>query len=77
MLFLTTGGSCRATIMGREERRERLLMSERNTSQLPRLLCCTMERERETPLAGGRGEGVMVFRISGLGPGHRQERERD
>ena len=52
-----TGGSCRAMIMGGEVRRERLLVSERNTSQLPKLLCCTMERKGATPPASGGAEG--------------------
>ena len=59
-----------------EGRRERLPISERNTSQVPRLLCCTMEREGETPPAGGGGEGVSACCISGLGPDHCLERER-
>ena len=51
-------------------------MRERNTSQLPRLLCCTMERERETPPAvGGGGEGAGHC-ISGPSPGHQVGRER-
>ena len=62
--------------MGGEMRRERLLMSERNTSQLPRQLCCMMERERETPPAGGGGEGESACCISGPSPGHQTERER-
>ena len=56
--------------MGGEGRRERLLVSERNTSQLPRLLCCKMERERATPPASGGGEGELVCCISGSNPGH-------
>ena len=75
MPFLT-GGSCKATIIGGEGRDERLLMRERNTSQLPRLLCCTMERERETPPAGGGGgEGVWYY-ISWPSPGYQVGRER-
>ena len=76
MPFLT-GGSCKATIIGEVGRRERLLMRERNTSQLPRLLCCTMERERETPPAGGGGDEQRVSSISGPGPDHQVGRERD
>ena len=62
--------------MGGEGRRERLLMSERNTSQLPRLLCCTIERERETLPACGGGEGELECCISGPGPGRQEGRER-
>ena len=52
-----TGGSCKATIIGGVGRENKELMSERNTSQLPRLLCCTMDRERETrqPVVGEEG----------------------
>ena len=55
-----TGGSWWATIMEEEGSRERLPISERNTSQLPRLLCCTMESEGKTLSAGNREEGESV-----------------
>ena len=71
-----TGGSWRATIMGEGRSSVRLLISERNTSQLPRLLCCTMERERKTLSAGGRGEGELVCCISGPGPSRQWGQER-
>ena len=75
MPFLT-GGSCKATIMGMEGREERLLMRERNTSQLPRLLCCTMERARETPPAGGGGEEGVGCSINGPSPDRQEGQER-
>ena len=62
--------------MGEEGRRKKLFMSERNTSQLPRLLCCTMEKEGKTPLAGGGGEGETVCCISESGPGDQWGQER-
>ena len=71
-----TGGSCKATIIGGVGSVERLLMSESNTSQLPRLLCCTMDRERETPSAGSGGGEAWVCAISGPGPGHQVGQER-
>ena len=71
-----TGGSWRATIMGEVRSSERLLISERNTSQLSRLLCCTMERERKILLAGGRGEGELVCCISSPGPSSQWGQER-
>ena len=71
-----TGGSCKATTMGGEGREEKLLMRERNTSQLPRVLCCTMERERATPPACGRGGEGVRYSISGPSPGHQVGRER-
>ena len=65
--------------VGGEGREERLLMSERNTSQLPRLLCCTREKERETPRQQVAGEKerrwaalagqARVIRRSGRGAG--------
>ena len=71
-----TGGSCRATIMGGEGSDERLLMRERNTSQLPRLLCCTMERGRATPPASGGGGEERLCAISGPSPVRLAEGER-
>ena len=76
MPFLT-GGSCRATIIGEEGRRDKLFMSERNTSQLPRLLCCTMVRERETLPDGGGVDEESVSSISGSSLDHQVGRERD
>ena len=71
-----TGGSCKTTIIGGVGRVERLLMSERNTSQLPRLLCCTMDSERETPPAGDGGGDQRVCLISGPGPSCQVGQER-
>ena len=51
-------------------------MRERNTSQLPRLLCCTMERERDTGPASGEGGEERVSSISGPSPDHQVRRER-
>ena len=76
MPFLA-GGSWRATIIDEEGRRDKLFMSERNTSQLPRLLCCTMVRERETLPAGGGVGGERMSSISGPSPDLQVGRERD
>ena len=70
------GGSCRATIIGGVGRDERLLMRERNTSQLPRLLCCTMERERATPAEGDGGGEDWLDDINGPSPDHLGGQER-
>ena len=51
--------------MGGVWRDERLLMRGRNTSQLRRLLCCTMERGRATLLAGGGGGEERLCDIRG------------
>ena len=75
-LPLLTGGSCRATIIGGVGRDERLLMRERNTSQLPRLLCCTMERERATLAEGAGGGEDLLGDINGLRPDHLAGQER-
>jgi len=46
-----------------------LFIRERNTSQLPRLLCWTMEKERRVPLAGrGDMEGLPLYCIIGPCP---------
>ena len=42
-----------AITMGWGFKPPRLLMRERNTSQLPRLLCCVIEKETEGPSACG------------------------
>ena len=61
--------------MGEEGSSELLAIRERNTSQLPRLLCCTIEREGKTLSAGGRREGGLVCCIVGPGPGHQAGQE--
>ena len=75
MPFLT-GGSCRVTIIGEVGRRKKLLMSERNTSQLPRLLCCTMDRKGKALPAGGGEDRGGVSSISEPGPDRHAGRER-
>jgi len=67
---LLTGGSWRATNMGGDVSRLKLFIRERNTSQLPRLLCCTMEKERRIPLACRGDKGELLYCIIGPGPGH-------
>ena len=63
-------------IIGGVGRDERLLMRERNTSQLPRLLCCTMERERAAPAEGAGGGEDRLGDINGLSPDLLAEQER-
>ena len=62
--------------MGGVGRDKRLFMRERNTSQLPRLLCCTMERGRATPAAGGGGGAEWLCAISELSSGRLAEQEK-
>ena len=62
--------------MGEEGSSERLPISERNTSQLPRLLCCKMESEWKTLSAADRREGESVCSIIGPSLGHQTGQER-
>jgi len=52
-------------------------MRDKNTSQLPRLLCCTIEKERKAPLAGRGGiVGLELYCIIGPCPDRWKEQGR-